>query len=77
MCFCEGGGRRVGVGEVDLGKRPFIVANGEELAKLPLARRNNYTAIISIMIPICIDAPFHALSNGMSEVIDLPDFVAF
>jgi hypothetical protein len=71
------GGWRVDVREVDLGNGPVIVANSEELAKFPLARRNNSTTTISTMIPACIDAPDRALSNGTNGIIDLPEFRAF
>lgn len=54
-----------------------MVANGEELAELPLARRNNSTTSVSIIIPACIDAPRRALSNDGNGRIDLPGFRSF
>ena len=33
--------------------------------------------IISTMIPTCIDAPLHALSNDASGIIDVPEFSSF
>jgi hypothetical protein len=70
-------GWRVDVREVDLGNGLVIVANSKELAKFPLARRNNSTTTISTMIPTCIDAPDRALSNATNKIIDLPEFRAF
>lgn len=72
-----GGGWRVGVGEVGLGDGAFIVANRPELAKLPLARRSNSTATISITIPICIDASLRELSSSATGRINAPEFRAF
>jgi hypothetical protein len=77
MCFCSCGRWRVGIREVDGWNGNFIVANGKELAKFSLARRNNSTTIVSIMRIICIDAPDRALSNDGNMVIDLPEFCAF
>lgn len=54
-----------------------MVANSEELAELPLARRNNSTTTVSIMIPACIDAPGRALSCDGDGRIDLPEFRSF
>tara|TARA_R110002060_G_scaffold13426_3_gene19014 strand:+ start:944 stop:1108 length:165 start_codon:yes stop_codon:yes gene_type:complete len=51
-----------------------MVANGEELAELPLARRNNSTTTVSIMKMACIDAPGQALSNDTDDGINLPEF---
>lgn len=54
-----------------------MVANGEELAELPLARRNNSTTPVSIMKVACIDAPGQALSNDTNGRINLPEFGLF
>lgn len=58
-------------------KRAIVVANSEELAKLPLARRNNITTPVSRMKSICIDAPQHALSIYGDGRIDVPNFADF
>lgn len=60
-----------------MGYGAFIVANGEELAELPLARGNNSTTTISTMKIACIDAPRHALSIYTRGRIDVPEIVAF
>jgi hypothetical protein len=77
VCFCGCGGWRVGVREIDGWNRNFIVANGEKLAKFPLARGNNSTTIVSVMVIICIDAPDRALSEDGDMIIDLPEFCTF
>jgi hypothetical protein len=77
MCFCRSGGWRVGIRVGDLGNRTFVVANGEEFAKLSLARRNNPTIIISIMILVRIDVQEEALSHEYNGIIDIPEFIPF
>jgi hypothetical protein len=62
---------------LDLGDGPFIVADREELAKFPLARRNNFTTTVSTRQTICIDAPKHALSSDANGTINLPKFSSF
>jgi hypothetical protein len=65
------------VAVLDLGDRPIIVADREELAKFPLARRNNFTTTVSTLQIICIDAPKHALSTHAKGIIDLLQFGFF
>ena len=77
MFLCVAAGWRVGVRVSDMRDGAFIVANREELAELPLARRNNSTTTVSTWWPICIDALNRALSSDVGMIINLPEFVLF